>query len=299
MKSTFDILTRVHRAKRNESHHMNPRIIAVDWSGSKTRAERKIWLAEVDHVDGSVLRLEAKRDREMLTQHLIQESAKDANMIVGLDFAFSLPAWYLQECGMLTVRALWERAAKDGPDWLDACEPPFWGRPGKRRPAMPQEFRQTELDARSYPGVQAKSVFQIGGAGAVGTGSIRGMPTLAMLADAGFSIWSFSVNTKPLVVEIYPRLLTGAVIKSNEVKRREYLDKRSYDLPPDIRTSAIKCEDAFDALVSALVMAEHVQELEILTTATDDTIKLEGAIWTQSSLQKRSGVGVVRTPAPS
>ena len=58
-------------------------------------------------------------------------------------------------------------------------------------------------------------MFQIGGAGAVGTGSIRGMPHLLTLADSGFTIWPFVSGGLPTVVEIYPRALTGPVNKGS------------------------------------------------------------------------------------
>ena len=37
--------------------------------------------------------------------------------------------------------------------------------------------------------VRPKSTFQIGGAGAVGTGSLRGMPHLLTLREAGCAVW--------------------------------------------------------------------------------------------------------------
>ena len=40
-------------------------------------------------------------------------------------------------------------------------------------------------------GIAPKSVFQIGGAGSVGTASLRGMPVLQRLREAGFAVWPF------------------------------------------------------------------------------------------------------------
>src|SRR5947207_2673911 len=82
-----------------------------------------------------------------------------------------------------------------------------------RRPTLEEHLRRTDRDVPGIGGIRPKSVFQIGGAGAVGTGSIRGMSLLKRLSDAGFAVWPFDSAQFPLVVEIYPRLLTGSVKK--------------------------------------------------------------------------------------
>jgi hypothetical protein len=99
-----------------------PRVIAVDWSGARTGAARKIWLAEV--ADGRLRRLESGRDREALTRLLIDEAEQNPDLIVGLDFAFSFLHWCLQERGLDSVRALWELATEEGENWLADCERP-------------------------------------------------------------------------------------------------------------------------------------------------------------------------------
>ncbi len=159
--------------------------------------------------------------------------------------------------------------------------PPFWGRPGKRRPVDGGDgLRATERDVAGI-GVRPKSTFQIGGAGAVGTGSLRGMPILHRLRDEGFAIWPFTEAGEHTLVEIYPRLLTGAVTKSRERDRRGYLD-RFPGLAPSMRNAAASCEDAFDAAVSALQMWKHRHELRGLRRAEHRTHLREGLIWTPS-----------------
>src|SRR5581483_6759861 len=75
--------------------------------------------------------------------------------------------------------------------------------------------------AAKMRGITPKSPFQIGGSGSVGTGSLRGMMMLEQLHEAGFRIWPLeasALNNKkpqPLLVEMYTRLMTGAVAKSN------------------------------------------------------------------------------------
>jgi hypothetical protein len=130
-------------------------------------------------------------------------------------------------------------------------------------------------------GVRPKSVFQVGGAGAVGTGSLRGMPLLHRLNAVGATIWPFTEGGWPLVMEIYPRLLTGAVRKSHANARQALLEARYPNLDPQHLRLCILSEDAFDAAVSALVMVEHVAELMALSREVelDSELSLEGRIW--------------------
>lgn len=253
------------------------RILAIDWSGARSDAARKIWLAEIR--DGGITRLECGRDRQIIVVHLMDEAIADPNFVVGLDFAFSLPSWFLSDRGLPDAPSLWNLVAEQSEVWLCDCEPPFWGRPGKGCPKIAEHFRRTDRDIPAVGGIRPKSVFQIGGAGAVGTGSLRGMPALLELRNAGFAIWPFDESRFPLVVEIYPRALTGGVNKGSPDARCEYLDERYPDLPPRVRADAIGSDDAFDALVSALVMQEHAEELRDLPAIEDPRVRLEGAIW--------------------
>jgi hypothetical protein len=94
----------------------------------------------------------------------------------------------------------------------------------------------------------AKPIFQIGGSGAVGTGSLRGFPLLR-------------------------RLLTGPVVKSRAPAREAYLRSRDWPM------AAAVTEDAFDAAVSALVMDRHRAALGALPVETDPVLRREGVIW--------------------
>jgi NTP pyrophosphatase (non-canonical NTP hydrolase) len=253
------------------------RVIAVDWSGVAAGGHDTIWLAEVQ--DGELTVLENGRSRQELTDRLIEIAAVDQNIIVGLDFAFAFPEWFARENRAENVSELWRIVANEGEAWLRNCSAPFWGRPGTTKPSLPNHFRATETYVGQRAGGHAKSVFQIGGAGAVGTGSIRGMPQLLRLREAGFSIWPFDAVGRPLVVEIYPRLLTGSVVKSDAVARASYLAEKFPMLASELRERAASTEDAFDAAVSALVMARHSAELASLSNETGEVASLEGEIW--------------------
>jgi hypothetical protein len=260
-----------------------PVTIAVDWSGAVRAVRRKLWLAEVR--GGSLVRLECGRDRNETVAHLARVAAREPRVVVGLDFAFSFPAWFLRERGIACARNAWALASREGEAWLARCEPPFWGRKGcPRPPADPERspFRLTEGERLPVRGIGPKSVFQIGGAGAVGTGSLRGMPKLLALREAGFSIWPFVPPRLPMAVEIYPRWLTGRVHKRSALARRLFLASRAGDQDREIVDRAGSNEDAFDAAVSALAMAEHARGFLDLPRIENPTFLLEGRIWRPS-----------------
>lgn len=262
------------------------RSLAVDWSGAFEAREqkKKIWVAEAQ--GGTLLHLESGRDRDEVVELLVRERERDPDFIVGFDFSFSLPGWFLAERGLARVDELWALAAEQGAGWLGTCEWPFWGKPGQGRPNLPKHFRQTEFEVHRTSGFLPKSTFQINGAGSVGAGSIRGMPALARLRAAGFAIWPFdapALPERPLAVEIYPRLLTGRVTKSSFAQRTEYLRERYPAL--DVKTAelAASSDDAFDAAVAALVMDASITAFDRLPAVTEGEEAVEGAIWTPGS----------------
>jgi hypothetical protein len=164
--------------------------MAIDWSGRSGPDQRRaLWLAEA--VDGELIRLEGGRTRAELTELLIAEADRDPNLIVGIDFAFSLPAWYLQE-RQLTARQLWALLADEAltpamrhlglTRWMNRPELPFWTTGEAHARLTPEQmFRRTEHEVQ-VPGVQPKSVFQLVGAGQVGRGSLARRRRLSDLA---------------------------------------------------------------------------------------------------------------------
>ncbi len=125
-----------------------------------------------------------------------------------------------------------------------------------------------------------KSTFQVGGAGSVGTGSIRGFPVLARLRAAGFRIWPFHDQPSlPAVVEIYPRVFTGPVVKARADARRAFLQANAPELDEQFRDAAIASEDAFDALLSARAMSRAATELAALPVVDDAVARIEGKVW--------------------
>ena len=254
---------------------MHTRHVAVDWSGSLSRSGSQIWLAAVE--DGLLVTVRGPLTRAEVVETLLEWSSEGIPLVVGLDFGFSFPEWYIRHLGCASAMDLWELAAASGESWLASCQPPFWGRPGRRR--GPQEqYRRTESEVAARP----KSVFQVGGAGSVGTGSIRGMPALLQLRQRNFAIWPFDRTPGSFVMEIYPRLLTGPGPKRQLAWRQAYLDALGWPTEIALRERCASTEDAFDAAVSALRMWQHEDELRGLAAARDETDRLEGRIWSPS-----------------
>lgn len=248
---------------------MSVRVAAVDWSGRAHGAARYIWTATAG--DGGLLALQPGRERAQVADHLVELALAEPALVVGLDFAFSLPLWFLDEQGLENGLEVPEELAER---WLRECTPPFWGRPGRRRGSEPQ-FRRTELTLSWRP----KSIFQVGGAGAVGTGSLRGFPLLRRLRAEGFAVWPFDDPRLPMAVEIFPRLLTGRVVKSSATGRQAHL--RAAGWP----RQAGATEDAFDAAVSALMMDRHRDQLAALPPEMDPVLRREGRIWEVGPLE--------------
>jgi hypothetical protein len=296
------------------------RVVAIDWSGRVDAAgqRRHIWAGVwTARDDGKVsVELEAGRTRDEVADWLIGLAAETPRMVVGIDCCFSFPAWFLAEHGCKTVFDFWTHVADgQGERWLAreceevARDERFWGKPHKRPPQFCGEglrrmMRTTDFDnkiaqaqeggdparAAKMKGITPKSPFQIGGSGSVGTGSLRAMPFLLRLREAGFRTWPFEsaalgVNPKPMLVEMYTRLMTGPVAKSNEVARKAYLLSRKKNdavyagISRAVMKKAEGSEDAFDALVSAMEMVRYREEFPKLRATKDAELRLEGITW--------------------
>jgi len=296
------------------------RLIAIDWSGRIDAAgqRRHIWSAIWTRSEtGSKVQLEAGRTRDEITDWLIELARETPRLVVSIDCCFSFPGWFLAEHGCADMFAFWRKAnAGLAEQWLArerdeiARDERFWGKPHKRPaqfcgPGYRRMFRFADYDnkiaqaleggdperAAKMRGITPKSPFQIGGSGSVGTGSLRAMPMLERLHDAGFRVWPLENSAidarrpRPLLVEMYTRLMTGAVAKSNPEARKRYLSaKRKTDalyalLGRAVLMKAQGSEDAFDALVSVIEMARHADEFGKLKATRNPELRLEGLTW--------------------
>jgi hypothetical protein len=254
------------------------RVVAVDWSGDRKAARKKIWTAESSQ--GQLEDLAAGRTPDEVANHLIALADQDANLVIGFDFAFSMPSWFVQRQGASSGPSFWDVVEYKGPRWLKTCPHPFFGHKGTKRPDDVELYRRTDREVPPIQGITPKSVFQIGGPGQVGPASIRGMPILRCLVQHGFHVWPFDTPAKgePLVVEIYPRLLTGPVVKDDPEARWAALAQHANSIFGSYREVAAKGEDQFDAAVSAVVMDHYLDEIVALPIG-DELDRIEGRIW--------------------
>jgi hypothetical protein len=257
-----------------------PTCVAIDWSGAANEVAQRRHIVAATVRDGRVLDVTAGRTRSELARWLEATLTSGASpMFVGLDFSFAVPEWFARSRGCKSIDDVWTLVAEHGERWLADCAPPFWGRPATRcRVDTSGRYRACEQRLRARRR-QPKSVFQIGGAGAVGTGSLRGMPWLAWLRARGFAIWPFDEVGAHTALEVYPSMF-AKVATHDSAGRSEHLAR----LPSTVlgareRAAAIASDDAFDAVVSALAMWERRDELSSLQVATDVTAALEGEIW--------------------
>jgi hypothetical protein len=231
-------------------------VVAVDWSGARGEAKPQagIWITarrgdEVLEDRGGWSRVEAVERVVSLP----------APVVAGFDFSFGVPAWFARALGCTSIDDVWARAGADGEQWLRPS-PPFWS---ARCPlSIDRRFRACETLLRAA-GYAPKSVFQLVGNGQVGRGSVRGMPYLARLRDAGFAIWPFDGAGERTAIEVYPSLL-----------RRRF---------PELDVDDAPSPHARDARVSARAMRTRAEELRTLAAATDPLTRIEGDVWVPTS----------------
>src|ERR1035438_6582954 len=131
------------------------RVVAVDWSGDKGSGQRKkiwagVWTADPTRDDEAVMNgapsgrvyggrvtLEGGRTRAEVAEWLIEMARESPRMVVGFDFCFSFPEWFVRgEMGCADAPAFWELVEREhGERWLAAgcVDPRFWGRAGAGR----------------------------------------------------------------------------------------------------------------------------------------------------------------------
>lgn len=217
--------------------------VIVDWSARSAPSPAKpskdaIWIgvAREGGVETTYLRTRAAAEAWLIA-FFAAETAAGRRALVGFDFPFGYPAGVAKTiCGEASALCLWDwlaAAVKDGDDnannrydvaaRINRLYPgigPFWGTPGAgeiadvpargndRHGAHPAERRACESVAKG-----AKTVWQLAGAGAVGSQVIMGLASLQRLrkAVADVSIWPFQTGwaapeSGHLIAEIYPSL---------------------------------------------------------------------------------------------
>jgi hypothetical protein len=254
-------------------------VVAFDWSGAMKGYQEGIWMALVD--EGQLRDLRNGFERDHVAEELIQLEQEHGRLIVGFDFAFSFPAWFVREEGAESGPAFWPIAARRLSRWIegDELQAPFhkgrWGdgpcaafagRPSKRLTDPPD----------------ADSCFHLQGPKQVGRGALRGFAVLASLRQAGFKVWPFDAanDSASLVVEIFPRSLyrSRRIAKGMWRSRLNYLTEHHADQNRAMLERAAGSGDSFDAAISALVMDLYKSQFNSLQIGREDH-QVEGVIW--------------------
>jgi molybdopterin-guanine dinucleotide biosynthesis adapter protein len=220
------------------------RVIIVDWSGRAARSPSRdtkdaIWvgLCEAGREEQSYFR--SRADAEIW---LAARLAEGGRQLVGFDFPMGYPAGLARRLtGTDSARALHGWLADritDAPDnannRFDVAEAiniqlggpgPFWGNPIARpRAHLPSlktvDYMALGLAEKRRVEVEnppAKPVWQLLGAGSVGSQALLGIPVVHRLAlSTGAAVWPFDAPGPLTLAEVYPSLLSQAVFASGD-----------------------------------------------------------------------------------
>lgn len=245
--------------------------VAVDWSAAEGRktGENSIWIGVAKR--DARFRLSSDEPVNPPTRALAAEQLRTIladlrrrgdKVLLGFDFGLGLPAGTAARLGLKGEpwSAVWAYLAKEIVDKADGTNNrfaaaakmnrlmtdearPFWGAPARQvqrtlaatKPVggygdFP-EFRAAEAHVRAAKSGQAKSQWQLSGAGAVGGQTLVGIPFVKRLADElgpESAVWPFQTGWRApdretldavdvLMAEIYPTLFPGTS-KPGEVK---------------------------------------------------------------------------------
>ena len=219
-------------------------IVMVDWSGGHDRGatpkKDAIWVGVSR--DGSVEAPIYHRNRQVveawLTDLLDAEQAAGRRVLLGFDFPFGYPKGVAEKItGAAGPFSLWdwlEARINDSPKannrWQVAAEinrmfpgiGPFWGNGTKTDVAdLPRKGRERvghglpDLRVVEKAAKGTFSVWQLAGAGAVGSQVLMGLPVLARLRRryvGALSVWPFEAPDAQIVLaEIWPSILNDRV----------------------------------------------------------------------------------------
>ncbi|MEM6277408.1 MAG: gephyrin-like molybdotransferase Glp [Pseudomonadota bacterium] len=219
------------------------RIVMVDWSGGAPGPKRprrlpkdKIYIAEaVDGIPGEPRyipdRVAAERELSAIMTRSLEAGER---LLMGFDFPFGYPAGFVRAVtGFDDPFVLWSLLARRLPTSTHALERttlaaefnvvfdgdgPFWFDPFRKGTVpmrKPKTFPIAEWREAERRTKGAFSLWQLGGAGAVGSQALTGIATLERLRQtfAGrVSVWPFEPLTAPIAfVEVWPSLLRAEV----------------------------------------------------------------------------------------
>lgn len=218
------------------------RVIVVDWSGRASRSpahdsKDAIWIGTCDARQEQQTYCRSRAEAESWLRGAL---ARGGRQLIGFDFPMGYPAGLARRLtGQDSARALhgWladriTDGADNGNNRFEVAAAvnrqlggpgPFWGRPKTRPlddlPALKTvDYHSLGLSEKRRVEVEnppAKPVWQLLGAGSVGSQALLGIPVVHRLAAAsGAAIWPFDAPRDLTLAEVYPSLLASAVRQS-------------------------------------------------------------------------------------
>lgn len=218
------------------------RVIMVDWSGGRDTGARPckdaIWACQAENgTTDKPVYLRNRIEAEGWLRDAIKAALRDQKrLLLGFDFPFGYPFGFARAVsGADDPFALWAELSRrivDSPEdnnrfdvaadlnRLFAGVGPFWGNGLKRDiedlPRKGTARAGHGLPERRQAEIRAKGAFplwQLSGAGAVGSQVLMGLPVLQRLREAfpgQICVWPFEKLTKSIaLVEIWPSLVVG------------------------------------------------------------------------------------------
>lgn len=220
------------------------RIAILDWSAASRPVQGKdsIWLGIAGREGVSAENLPTRHAAEARLRALVADAlARGERLLLGADFAFGYPAGFAAHLtGRPEALAVWEWLAGaieddeknrsnrfDVAAQINRCFPglgPFWFRPATLDlPDLPlkgsdrhgnEALSDRRATERAAP--RAQSVWKLGGAGAVGSQALTGLPVLWRLREAfawRVAVWPFEpVGVAPVVLaEVFPSVLATEI----------------------------------------------------------------------------------------
>ncbi len=235
--------------------------VMIDWSGAASKGAGKdsIWIGVLKRDIRFRPTFEAfnpatRREAEGKLREVMADLRRRGDRaLIGFDFALGFPSGTAEMLKLKTPTwdAMWAFLAGNIVDKVDNANNrfqvaakmnrlmtnearPFWGCPPRdaqtwlaaKKPAaegapVPPPLRRTELATQALGKAGAKSVWQLYGAGVVGSQTLMGIPAAKRLVDelgAHAAVWPFTTGWKALspvdlhglealIVEIYPALV--------------------------------------------------------------------------------------------
>ncbi|WP_431297831.1 molybdopterin guanine dinucleotide synthesis [Tabrizicola sp. BL-A-41-H6] len=220
------------------------RVVIVDWSGRSSRSPKAackdaIWVGICEDGRETQTYHRSRADAEAILRRLLQDGG---HQLIGFDFPMGYPAGLAERLtGTASARALhaWIAAQiKDAPDNANnrfdvaarvnrhlGLKGPFWGCPKARPLASLSSLKDVDYGALrlaekrrvEVENPPAKPVWQLLGAGSVGSQALLGIPVVHRLAATfGAAVWPFEPVAALTLAEVYPSLLARAITAAGD-----------------------------------------------------------------------------------